>query len=53
MNQLNFILMLVNLAIDEIKRIKAEAGMSDEQLSAYVDAMNLQNSADLKKLAGL
>ena len=52
MNQLNFILTLLNLAIDEYKRIKAEVGMTDAQLSAYADSLDLQNLADIKSLLG-
>jgi hypothetical protein len=44
---------LLNDAIDFIKRIKAETGMSDDQLAAYAEKQDLQNKDDIKKLLAL
>lgn len=44
---------LLNDALDFIKRIKAEAGMTNEQLSAHAETQDLQNLDDIKKLLAL
>lgn len=44
---------LLNNAIEFIKRIKAESGMTDEQLAAYAENQDLTNKDDIKKLLAL
>ena len=44
---------LLNLALDLIKRVRAESGMTDEQLAAYADKQDLQNKDDIKSLLAL
>lgn len=44
---------LLNLGIDFIKRIKAEHGMTDEQLAAHAETQDLANLDDIKKLLAL
>lgn len=50
---INFGFAALNAALDFIKRIKAESGMTDEQLAAYAENQDLQNKEDIKKLLGL
>lgn len=44
---------LLNLGIDFIKKIKAEHGMTDEQLAAAAETQDLANKEDIKKLLAL
>lgn len=49
----NLALLLINTGMDFFKRIKAEHGMTDEQLSAYIDKQSAQNADDIKGLLAL
>jgi hypothetical protein len=49
----NLGLTVVDEAINLIKGIKAQAGMTDDQLAAHADAQDLQNLADIKALLAL
>jgi hypothetical protein len=40
-------------AINLVKAIKAQAGMTDPELAAHADAQDLQNLADIKALLAL
>ena len=40
-------------AINMIKGIKAQAGMTDDQLAAHAEAADVQNLEDIKKLLAL
>jgi len=44
---------LLNLGIDFIKRIKAEHGMTDEQLFAHAENQDLANKEDIMRLLAL
>jgi hypothetical protein len=44
---------VLNEAINLIKGIKAQAGMTDDQLAAHAEALDLENKADIKKLLAL
>lgn len=46
-------LTILDGVIDLVKRIKAESGMTDEQLAAHADAQDLQNKSDIKDLLAL
>lgn len=47
---INFAFLLINAGLDFVKKIKAESGMSDEELAAYADNSDLTNKDDIKKL---
>lgn len=49
----NTALTVLDAAINLIKHIRGQAALTDEQLSAQVDAQNLQNTADIKALLAL
>ena len=44
---------LLNDAIEFIKKVRTESGMTDDQLSTYADQQDLQNKDDIKKLLAL
>lgn len=44
---------VVDEAINLIKGIKAQTGMTDDQLAAHAEAADLQNKDDIKKLLAL
>lgn len=50
---INLGLAVADEAISLIKGIKAQSGMTDEQLAAHAEAADLQNKDDIKKLLAL
>ena len=46
-------LTLLNSVISLIAHLKAEAGMTDDQLIAHADSLDLQNKEDIKALLAM
>lgn len=50
---INLSLVIADEAISLIKSIKAQSGMTNEQLAAHAEAQDLANKDDIKKLLAL
>lgn len=53
MNLLAIGLQVLDGVISMIKNIKAQAGMTTEEIAAHADAQDLQNKEDIKALLAL